>query len=113
MIKIKKINFEEQKSFEILMAFKKYRELRNNYEKLIEEFTKITGFATDADRRNKMLEAEKVRLENEIKKLKSELKKHIEPKKLTPKEKNNLTEEMPKIPKESKCKKKKSSSKNA
>ncbi len=112
MKKTKKIYFEEEKNFEFLMAFRKYRELRNNYEKLIENFQKATGIATDIDRKNKMLEAENERLVKEIRKLKTVIKKQIEPNKISKEKIEELKSEMPEIPKEKKCKPKKSSSKD-
>ena len=112
MKKKKKIKIEDEKSFDFLMAFKKYRELRDKYEKLIDEFQRISGFATDTDRRNKMLESEKELLEKEIKKLKATLKKYTEPEKISKTASKELKEKMPKIPKETKCKTKKSSSKD-
>lgn len=110
MRKIKKIDFETESKFELLMAFRKYRELKNNYEILIEEFQKMSGFATDTDRKNKMLEAEKERLEKEIRKVKTALKKYTEAEELSKKDKEELQKEMPQIPtKKKECKAKKSS----
>lgn len=109
MKNIKKINFEEEKHFEFLMAFRKYRELRSNYERLIENFQRATGMATDIDRKNKMLEAENERLVKEIRKIKTALKKQIEPNKISKNIAEELKKELPEIPKEEKCKKSKSS----